>query len=182
MRFLSKLLAASAIAFAGLANANVITFEDLQGNGSLPSTYAGLTWGNGWSYYDSSQSPYNASSGKTRLYNYDSVGDYFKFASDVVFDGAYFAGYYGTTFELYNDGQLVHTSSTLDLSGTPTFLSSGYSGLVDEVRLVGSNGYFVMDDLTFHASTNTVPEPGSLALMGLGFAGLIAVRRRKAQA
>jgi hypothetical protein len=114
-----------------------------------------------------------------RLYNNSSNNtDWFKFFSDVVFDGAYFAGDNNAQFELFNDGALVATSSSLALSSIPVFLSSGYSGPIDEVRLNVTNGQFVMDDVTYNASN--IPEPAALALMGIGLAGLSLSRRRKA--
>ena len=79
------------------------------------------------------------------------------------FQGAWFAGYedVDVTFKLYDHGALVATSSTLSTSATPTWLASGYAGLVDEVVVSSADqGAWVMDDLTFSAA---VPEPGSTA-------------------
>lgn len=170
-----KLLATAILAIgATCAQATVLDFEDLSGQDVLPSNYAGLTWGSGWGHYDWPQYPFSPASGVQRLYNsFDD--DWFKFASDVVFNGAFFAGYDKAKFELYDDGVLVHTSSTLYLSDTATFLASGYTGLVDEVRLNVLNGYFVIDDITFDAQ---VPEPLTLSLFGVSLAALACTRRR----
>ena len=79
------------------------------------------------------------------------------------FDGAWFAGQTATsvTFELLLGSTSVWTSGTMFTSDIPTFLSSGYSGMVDNV-LVLSNApdYYVMDDVTFNGGSSSVPEPG----------------------
>ena len=179
MGFFRKSLVVAAICSTSLASAAVINFEDLVGQNALPSNYAGLTWGSDWMHYDWAQFPYTASSGVQRVYNNSSSNtDWFKFAGDVVFNGAFFAGSGSSQFELYNDGILVHSSSIISLSSMPLFLSSGYAGLIDEVRLNVENGSFVMDDVTFGRVT-TVPEPASLVLVGLGLIGVFGALRRK---
>lgn len=182
MRIFKSFLAVTAVLAMSAANATVIDFEDLAGQSGLPANYAGLTWGSQWMHYDSPQSPYTPASGTQRIYNNDSSGstDWFKFSSDVVFNGAYFAGRDAAQFELYNDGALMFTSSTLSLSALPTFMASGYSGLIDEVRLNVTNGYFVMDDVTYNRSSNDVPEPSGIALLGLGLFALAGLRRKQA--
>lgn len=172
------LIIAAAMSFSCIASATVIDFEDLAGQGAITSNYAGLTWGASWDHYDWSQAPYNANSGTQRAYNNSGANtDWFKFASDVVFNGAYFAGNYNAQFELYNNNALVFSSAVLNLSSTPTFLSSGYAGLIDEVRLNVSNGQFVIDDITYNAVQSHVAEPTPLVLLFLGL-GALAIRRR----
>ena len=104
----------------------------------------------------------------------------FYFPSLVRFDGAYFAGldFSTATFQLYNSGSLVATSGTLIPSSTPTFLASGYTGLVDEVRVsLASVGSIVMDNVTYNTDIETVPEPSTI--LGLGVLGLGAFCQRK---
>ena len=100
------------------------------------------------------------------------------FPSLVRFDGAYFAGIESSTvtFQLYNSGSLVATSGTLIPSSTPTFLASGYIGLVDEVRVV-SDAFRAMDNVTYNTDIETVPEPSTI--LGLGLLGLGAFCQRK---
>jgi len=187
-----KFLGAAALACTALsasATTTVVNFDDLQGDGQVANGYGGINWQNNWMYYSDSQDPYNPASGAERIYvNYSTNQSWFSFDNAVVFDGAAVAGVptgwgYGTgfvSFSLYYQGNLVSTSAQIDPSQTPTFLSSGYSGLVDSVHVNGSNDYYVLDDVTY--STAAVPEPENVALMlaGLALVGGMARRARKA--
>lgn len=170
----------------------VLTFDDIGAGGAVPLNYGGLDWSaGGWSYYDGDNAPYTPHSGTFRaaLGWYDDgdaaagqASSTVRFATGSVFQGAFFSGLQGATvsFDLYLNGSKVWSSSTLDPSATPTFLASGYAGLVDQVVLRGPALYAAtMDDFTF---TMAVPEPASFVLLaaGLGAVGFVARRRTAA--
>jgi hypothetical protein len=167
----------------------IVNFDDLHGQAGVPDGYGGINWGGNWTYYDFDQPPYNPHSGLTRIYNsqpgnFDYItDDPFAFANGPVqFNGAWFAGNgVSVRFDLYDNGVLVHQSADLTTSATPTFLDSGYSGLVDRVVVhdYGFDGY-VMDDVTY--TTTPVPEPSTLTLVGLGTLGLLGYGWRRKQA
>lgn len=89
-------------------------------------------------------------------------------------------------FEALLDGVVVSSravSSGLNSSNT-TFLFTG--SVFDTVRFTESGSgsdWFWIDNLSWSsASTSNVPEPGSLALLGLSLASLVAVRRKNKRA
>ncbi len=189
---MKKFLLAALLAGASVsgANATVLNFDNLVGSGVLASNYAGLNFGSEFIYYDTPQSPYTASSPNTRIFsNYaihgvgllDSLS--LKFTAPAIFSGAFIAGDFfpGVTISGYYLGNLVAVSASLNQTATPTFLSLGYAGNVDEVRFNGYNGYYVIDDITFTGGVGGgVPEPASWAMLiaGFGLVGAAARRRR----
>ncbi|MCV2370812.1 PEP-CTERM sorting domain-containing protein [Roseateles oligotrophus] len=181
LHLLRGVLAAGVLTVATLPAAmaasitTVLSFDDLA-DGVLPAGYGGLDWSTaGWTAFSIPAAPYSAHSGTGRVttgFMADDASSAIRFAQMTTFDGAFFAGQGGAvlSFELYLGGQKVHSSATLDPSAAPSFLASGYAGLVDMVQVKSVNhGEFVMDDFTF---TQAVPEPHSYALL---LAGLLAV-------
>lgn len=177
----------AALAFGlAAAQAAVLNFDDLP-DGQLPLSYGGLDWSAaGWTAFATPFAPYTPSSGAGRVatgFLADDANSLIRFGAPASFQGAFFAGQGGALlgFDLFLNGQLVHSSARLDPSATPSFLASGYAGLVDAVVVRSANhGEFVMDDFTFTAA---VPEPASYALMLAGLAGIACVvRRRQPQA
>lgn len=168
-KLISGLLAASALASAP-ASATVVNFDSLRGAGPMPGLYRDIAWEQGWYYLSSAFPPFNAHSSPTRVFSDANEKSFTFLDGDQVFKGAWFAGYYYVSFNLYNEGVLVHSSSTLELFGTgpARFLATGYKGFVDAVTVVGIAGAYVMDDVTFRGE---VPEPGVPELM---IAGMLA--------
>ncbi|WP_162257192.1 PEPxxWA-CTERM sorting domain-containing protein [Phenylobacterium sp. Root700] len=199
MRTLRRLaftvIAAAAFASpAAAAVTHVVNFDDLPGAGVLADGYGGVNWNSDFTYDSVPYPGFPAASGLGKVYaNYAKhrpPGTGFMIMNflggDVQFNGASFSGSASPLrFDLYLDGRKVGSSMEATSSPTATFLASGYGGLVDEVRLFGSHGNWVMDDFTYTTGiSSAVPEPAAWAMMIIGFgaAGTMvrSARRRMA--
>ena len=79
-------------------------------------------------------------------------------------------------FGAYNNGVLLENVNINRNAGTYSF-GSLFSG-IDEFRVTELGQHFTFDNINLSA-TNTVPEPSTLALVGLSLAGLALARKRK---
>jgi hypothetical protein len=177
-----------AVTAASAATNIVLSFDDLAGTGLMPTEYGGVIFGDDFSHYDTPVAGFPPASGLTTVYaNYEKYAPgtsatlTFRFTELVRFDGAFFSGKAPVAYDFYREGVKVGSAGSFGLDDEAAYYASGYSGLVDEVRLSGNTGNWVMDDLTY--STGVVPEPGTWALMILGFgAAGAALRSRRRSA
>lgn len=207
MKLVTKLLATLALMVAASSvQAQVITFDDIGINSSYVGfgniTYSGLSWGTGWFAESNSQystqygNTYGAVSGEYAAFNGYGYLEVSVGGGVFDFNGAYFTGWGSQdtaqsytsstiTVEGYNSGSLVG-NATMVLGATGyNWLQADLLG-IDSLKFIasGSSQWWLMDDMTINVaasntSNNSVPEPASLALMGLGLIGMGFLGRKK---
>jgi hypothetical protein len=165
-------LAALIAAAAPVAQAGVMTFGSLVDNNNY--TEAGLSmtastvwnWpGAGMAHMDDGVAIFKLTSGAD--FNLDSV--------DMIASG----GTGPARFSAYFDGVLQGSVDVGGGDGHYNFDASLFDA-IDEFRVSRVDGHFTFDNLTFSDAAGSVPEPMSLALVGVALAGIGAARRRKA--
>lgn len=80
----------------------------------------------------------------------------------------------------FSNGSSFSTTVSLNDTSFQTFLLAGFDDIT-RLNVALANGYVAIDNINFTQNNANVPEPGTVALFGLGLFGFLASRRRLAK-
>lgn len=190
-------------ALCAQAQATVLTFDDVttaERARLIGTNYGGLSWFFGFQILDGSSISnsgynngtvsgeyvaYNSSARSVSVTNYGSLFD---------FNGGYFTSAWRDNLNITIEGFLLGASTysrTITVSSTsPTYFNLNFLdidrlnfssfGGTETPGFSGRGAHFVLDNFTYN-ETVSVPEPTSMALLGLGLAGVGFARKKKAE-
>lgn len=156
-----------------------VTYSDVDGNSVVTGTSGVAAQPVGSTGYYLSVGPY---AGASNVITVSGEGNYFGFLAGSL------DTYNSMTFDLVGGGTLTFTGS--DIAAAAGLDPDGNQGeatywnlLLDagqaynKITLYSTSNAFETDNHAF--GTASVPVPGTLGLLGIGLAGLVATRRRK---
>jgi hypothetical protein len=194
-RFLVIVLALLLVAFQSVAQADVINFETFADSEVLTNQVSGLIFTNATvltAGITLNEFEFPPASWMNVVFD-DGGKMTIDFATPQASVGGYFTYLAPLTLTAYDTGgSLLGTDTSefeanLALSGDPgslpnEFLGFASAGGITKVTITGdlAGGSFTLDDLTYiPAQPTSVPEPGTLLLLGTGLAGFWFSRRRR---